>query len=938
MSIFHFNQDQHQEGGNDFSSYYSQFHKPKHWLRWVVSLGIIVAAAFLLWGAYAFFMEYWQIEEIGKNFTGIFWTNLIARGATWAGGFLILFAVFLVNLFFIKKIAVSKYSSIGFLRKKWPYVIVCFLLALLLSKGISDDLYIKLLQAANGGSFGAADPLFQQDVGYYVFQRPFFIAVTGLLKGLILFQIVISAVIYGIVFFANGMKNLKEIFRNEKGAVVHVVVNILIYFVLMALSYKFVREDMLYSTFGREDGIFGAGYVDAVIWLNYYRIIPFVLLAVIVAAAVFLYKNKLLLTVVSIAVIPAAFTVTTVIAGITQTLIVSPDERNLQRPYIENNMQATCDAYALNQVAEQEFVIGNTLSAADIENNQPVLDNIRIADFKATLTAYNQLQYLRRYFSFNEVDVVPYEINGQLHALFIAAREMNKDNIEESARSYANQVFRYTHGFGAVMSPINKVTSEGQPEFYIKDIPPQSVNGAPEISQPRIYYGELTNDYVIVNPNKKELDYSEGLEDKENSYDGAGGIPLDLLRRVMFAIKETDYRIVFSGNIDGQSKILLNRNIMQRVKRVAPFFRYDADPYLLIDDNGRLKWVVDGYTTTSQYPYSQPVDGINYIRNSVKAMIDAYDGTVNFYITDSNDPIAAAYAKIYPGLFTAGGLPPEVAQHITMPQEMFNKQANIYQRYHVKSPDQFYDKSDVWRIATEKYQDGEQPVQPYFNIMRAEDTGRDELVLVQPYVLGDKYNMVGLLMTRTSPEHYGEMMIYRFPKSTTVYGPMQIENKIDNDPDISREMTLWGQGGSTVIRGNMLVVPFKDALLYVEPIYITSQNNASLPELKRIVVGYKDAIAMDTTLNRALTAALAEAGVSVSKPPEDGGVQPSDGANAGTTVTPTELDGLAQAVQNALDAYSRFKTASGSNDWEAAGKSMAELDQYMAQLEQNKNQ
>ncbi len=714
------------------------------------------------------------------------------------------------------------------------------------------------------------------------------------------------------------------------------MVNILIYFLLMILTYRFAREDILYGTFGQGGELLGAGYVDVTIWLNYYRIIPYVLIAVILLVCVFLYKKKLVPLVVSILVIPAAFCLTGIAALAVQSLVVSPNERNVQTPYISHNMEATRAAYKLDDVSEQDFAVTNDLTAAEVTENRDAIDNIRITDFNATLTAYNQLQYLRRYYTFSDLDIVPYELDGTLHALSVSAREMNKDNLEESAQSYTNRVFRYTHGFGAVVSPINEVTPEGQPEFYVKDIPPQSVAGAPEIKQPRIYYGELTNDYVIVNPNNKELDYSEGNSDMENSYDGEGGIKLSFFKKLLFALHEGDYRMFFSGNIDGNSKILLNRNIMERVTRVAPFFTYDSDPYLVIDDNGDLIWVIDGYTTTNQYPYAQPTGGINYIRNSVKATVDAYDGTVRFYVIDESDPIVQTYRKIYPTLFTKGELPAELASHITLPQRMFAVQAEIYQRYHVADAGMFYDKNDVWRIATEKYTNNEIPVQPYFNIMQLDEETGDELVLTLPFVLGDKYNMVGLLMARTAPGHYGELVLYRFPKSETIYGPMQIENKIDNDPDISREMSLWGQGGSTVIRGNLLVVPFQDALLYVEPIYITSQNNASLPELKRVVVGYQDAIAMEATLPAALEKVFAETGLTVSltdRAPAEGTAPPQE-PQGGTTVPQGSLDALTQSVQAALDAYDKFKAASGSNDWEAMGSALSELEQSMSRLEQ----
>ncbi len=936
---FHFS-DFGKKGDNDgegFSSYKSsQFQPPKHLKKWIIGILIAILAIAVVMTSYSFLMEYWQIKEIGPNFVSIFWTNLVAKALTQAIGFVILFVILLVNIFLLKRFAITKYFDFSFLRKKWPYVVLCLALALMASSVLGNDLYMKLLLAVNGGEFGVADPLFGQDIGYYIFSRPFLVNVISSLKSIVMMQIIIIGVAYFIIFFTHGCKTLKEIVTTQRSAFIHTVINVVAYFVLSILSYKFLAEGLMYSSFGRENDIFGAGYIEANIWMNYYKIAPFLIIAVILLVLVFLYRRKYIATIISIAVIPVAWIIVTVAAGITQSLVVSPNERNLQSKYIGYNMEATQQAYNLHAVEEKEFVINNNLSPQDIQTHHNQIENIRITDFKATQTAYNQLQYLRRYYRFNDVDIVPYKLNGRLSAVFVAPREMDKSNMEESAQSYANQVFRYTHGFGAVASPINRVTAEGQPEFYIKDIPPKSSEGMPEITQPRIYYGELTNDYVIVGPNNKELDYSEGVEDKEFSFDGNTGIQLNFIKKLMFSIYYGDYRMFFSGNIDSQSKILLNRNIQTRVNKVAPFFQYEQDPYMVIDDNGELKWVIDGYTTSGYYPYAQPYSGINYIRNSVKAIVDAYTGDIKFYVIDESDPIAAAYRKIYPQLFTDEPIDAALKDHIRVPEYLFKVQTQMYQRYHLSDPGQFYDKADVWRVATEKYENNEVAVEPYFNIMQVDKEDGEELVLVMPYVLGDKYNMVGMLMMRNCEDHYGELVLYRYPKSITVYGPMQIENKIDNDPEISREMTLWGQGGSTVIRGNLLVVPFKDALLYVEPVYITSKNNASLPEVKRIVVAYKDSIAMETTIDKALEKVLSEAAGTTA--PQEGTqpAEPSGGSSGTAAVTPEELTDAKTAIQNVLDAYESFKSSSQNNDWKAMGESLDDLDKKMNELEKSK--
>lgn len=913
------------------SSGFPKFKMPKHATAWAVAALVILIAAAVLISAYNFFMEYWQIQEIGENFTGVFWTNLFAKAATQSVGFVFLFALLMINLFLIKKLAVNRLLSIRFLEKKWPYIVLCVALALMGSNVLGNDLYMKLLLAVNGGEFGVADPLFSQDIGYYIFSRPFLMTAVSGLKSALMLQIVIMIAVYLALFLTHGSKNLKDIVLNHRGAFIHTVVNVLVYFALSTLSYRFLAENVMYSSFGKENDIFGAGYIEANIWMKFYQFAPILIILVILLVILFLYRKKYIATIVSIAVVPAAYILVAAAALLTESLVVSPNERNMQSQFISYNMEATKHGYGLDQVDEKEFTIQNDLTLQDFTENQNQIDNIRITDFQATLTAYNQLQYFKRYYTFQDIDIAPYMIDGKLQAVFLAAREMNKDNMEESARSYANQMFRYTHGFGVVASPINRVTAEGQPEFYIKDIPLQSTGGMPEVKQPRIYYGELTNDYVIVGPNTKELDYSEGTTDYENSYDGDSGIQLGFLKRLMFSIYYRDYRMLVSSNIDSESRILINRNILKRVDRVAPFLKYDSDPYIIVDDNGNLKWVIDGYTSSAYYPYSQPYSDFNYIRNSVRVIVDAYTGDMKFYVIDESDPIVNAYRKIYPTLFSDEPLESAVASHIRVPEFMFKVQTQMYQRYHLSDAGQFYDKADVWRVATEKYENDEITMQPYFNVMQIEEDSGEELVLVQPFVLGDKYNMVGLLVMRTNEEHYGELVLYRFPKGETVYGPMQIENKIDNDPEISREMTLWGQGGSSVIRGNLLVIPFQQSLLYVEPIYITSKNNASLPEVKRVVAAYKDSIAMEETIHEALEAVLLEAQGEQQGTSDGEAFTPPQEPEQGSTSQ--EIKDVEEAVRQALLSYEKFKSASSANDWKAMGESLADLDEKMKDLQ-----
>lgn len=892
----------------------------------VAILAVIVIAALSI----DFIVKIWQVNEVGRVYSDVFWKNFFCKALVSASGFIVSFIISLINIFLIKKLALIKYFNARILKKNWIYVLASFLIALLFGGVMGENSYLELLQALNATEFGTADPLFSKDISYYVFVRPILSTIVSALKGAFLLQTILVLVAYYFTFSLNGTKKIKEMIILEKGAVSHVLGNVLIYYVIMIFSYRLSAESLLYGSFGR-DGLAGAGFIEANIWLNYYKFAPYLLLLAVVLTVVFLWKKRFKLSLVCVLSVPAIYLLVLVASLLTQQLVVAPNERNYQANYIKYNMDATKDAFDLNDIKEVQFDFSKELTSDIIAQNSAELTNTRIIDFSASLTAYNQLQYLRKYYSFNDIDVIPYEVDGNLTGVFMSARELNKDNLEETARSYTNEKFRYTHGYGVVASPFNKVTEDGQPYFAMRDIPTVSENGMPKLTQPRIYYGESTNDYVIVGSDNKELDYSEGYQDIEYTYDGNTGIKLDFKNKLILSLYYKDYKMFFSGNVDENSKILINRNVMDRVKLVAPFLTYEPDPQIVVNDDGEIKWVIDAYTTSTQYPYAQSFAGVNYIRNSVKAVVDAYTGDVTFYVIDDADPIVKTYQKIYPSLFSDEKIPENLINHLTTPEGFFKIQSEVYQRYHLNDAGQFYDQADVWRVANEKYQNDEVAVSPYFNIFTIEGEEKAELVLNMPYVLGDKHNMVGILMKRTDDEHYGELVLYRIPKSSTVYGPMQIENKIDNDPDISREMTLWGQGGSTVIRGNLLVIPFKNSIFYVEPVYITSQNDASLPEVKRIIVAYKDAVVMAPTLEEALAQVI----------------KTSDGLNAGELTEsvkdpadiqgeqqPTEEDisDISSEIQKVIDAYDAFRQSSKNNDWTKMGEDLQNLDKAISNI------
>lgn len=869
------------------------------------------------------FIEYIQIREVGQQYTSVFLKNLFTRIVVQAISFISLFLGVILSILVIRRNLYVLNIERGFLNSKLISVLISLLCALLLGGLVSGSLSEKFLVFTNPQWFGKVDPVFGRDIGYYIFQRPFLVSLVESAFGVWLFITVAVFVVYWFFGAVLSGYSAKELL-GFKSVALHNYINLGILLGINCLSYIFKAENILYSSFGE---LSGAGFTDKTVWLTYYRIAPFLLIAIIVMTGIFLSKKKTALAIKTVLVYPAAWILAGVIALGVQGVIVSPNEVIREQKNIAANIEYTQTAYGLDNISEVVFDVKNDLSVEDIKAHEEVTDNIRILDLSANLTVLNQIQGIRNYYKFNETDIVPYEIDGKKTAVAITPREITKENLSDSADTYINRTLRYTHGFGVTMNAINQVTTQGQPEFLIKDIPPRSADGIQQIKQPRIYYGELTNDYVVVGNHKyKELDYSEGQEDIEFSYDGNGGLKLGFLNRMIFAAKYGDIRLVISDLVSGDSRILINRNILDRLNTVAPFFKYDTDPYMVIDADGTLKWIVDAYTTTDSFPYAQSYNGeFNYIRNSVKAVVDAYNGDVTFYVADENDPIVKNYRAIYPNLFSDDPIPEGIKQHIKYPEYMFKVQSDVYGKYHISNPTTFYNKNDMWVIARERYGTAteEKELAAYYNMMKLENEDEAELLLTVPYTLTNKDNMVAWLAVRNEWGNYGKLQVYKFPKDINVYGPMQIENRINSDMNISKELNLWSQGGSKVIRGNMIVVPIDDSILYVEPIYIASSNQSTLPELKQVVVAYNEKIVMKSSLDEALYALFNEK--APSKNPDEIAIEPET----------NETLGYEDVAKKVIEEFKRVKTANAENDWSGFGESMKALEQSITDLEKS---
>lgn len=849
-------------------------------------------------------------EYLEIGYESVFYKNLETNVLTGAVTFVILLVIFVVNSIYIKRSSTEVFGKSPILKNKRRIFLISALLSLFLCIIISAKISPLYLSFYSSVPFNKADPVLGKDIGYYIFQRPFISALFDSIRITILFQIIFTVICFVLSSLLTDFTSFKSTIK-ENRIISHVIVLFALYFACVAVTYRFRDERLLFGKFG---DLCGAGFTEVMVWHNYYRLAPFFIIAAVILTVVFILKKKPRAAAYTVLTVPALWILVFAASFIVQIAFVKPYEVSMQQPYINYNIEATKSAFGFNNIDEREFPADNDLGFSDIEANRQTIDNIRITDLGQTLSATNSLQSLRSFYSFSDSDIITYNINGKKTALMVSAREFDASKLPQSAQSYINKKLRYTHGYGIVASPVNTVTEEGQPLYLIKDIPIYSESGAPQVNQPRIYFGEKTEDYVVVNTKYSELDYMEGDKTIEFKYDGSAGITLNPWNRLIFSIKNADPMLLFSGYIRSDSKILTNRNIQDRAKKAAPFLSFDNDPYLVIDYDGCLKWVLDAYTTTDLYPYSQKYNGINYIRNSAKALIDAYNGNVELYITDNNDPIIRVYNRMYPGVFHEEGLPSYVTEQMHYPEYIFKIQSEVYKTYHILEPETLYSRSDIWVDAKEKYASGETvDVEPYYNLMRLSGDAEDS-VIMQPYTPQGKENLVSWIAASSNPDNYGKITVYKFPKGKTVYGTLHIENKIDNDPNISKEISLWDQGGSSVIKGNLLVIPVKDSLLYVEPIYITAQNSAALPEVKRIVVAFGETVAMEPTLHEALEVVFGKRDATVKIPHDEK-----------TTET---------LIAEAIGKYNEMENYSKSGEYKAFGASLDELGDILNELKE----
>jgi len=889
----------------------------------ILAIVLIAAVVFsLCFAGVKMLVEYYEVKEIGQNFVGAYFTDIFAKIFVSLIAFLVVFLIAGINTFVVKKRMRKLGVGSDFASTKLKGFLIVFLGSALFALVIDGGIYKELLLALNGVPFNIADPIFYMDIGYYVFKRPFLMSIVNNLSLIVVFTTIYVFVLYCSLYLKFGERTFVDMAK-EKSIVSHIAFNVILIMLIGAFSTVLRAQNVLTSEFA---GLTGGGFTNVAVILNYHKAVPVLVVIVMALVIFFLKRNKLKHAVICVASYAALAVLVNLAAVAVDVFYVSPNEIAVESKYIQYNMDYTKKAYGLDDVVETEYRVNSSAAKDDVLSNEDTISNIRVMDFSAALTATNQLQGLRNYYEFKDLDVGVYKINGKETAVAVGAREIQKDNLDSSAKNYINEKFRYTHGYGIVMMSFNKATQQGEPYYYIKDINQVQSEQVPLVKQPRIYFGQLDNDEVVVNTKTREFDYSEGVTDNEFDYDGKAGIKLNLFNRILFALKTGDFRMIIANQITSESRLLINTNVVERVEKVAPFIEFGADPQLVVDNDGSLKWVIDGYTKTNKYPYSQLTDGYNYIRNSVKAVVDAYDGTVKIYIIDKNDPIILTYKNIYPSLFEQGDIPDSIMDKCVYPENLFTVQCKIYAQYHAKNPATFYNKSDLYTIANEKYDKEIKPVSPYYNLIQLDEFNEEssELVLMLPYTLYNRENMVSWIAVGNKGGNYGKFVSYKFPQDVNIYGPLQIENLIDNDPEISKELTLWDSGGSKVIRGNLMVIPVNGAILYVEPVYLTSDNQASIPAVKRIIVACGDKIVMAETIQKAL-ANLFENTIKI---------ETSDDYQY---VDETE-DISDETIKKVIEAYERLENSASNADWEDFGESMTQMKDAIGQLKEKNYQ
>jgi uncharacterized membrane protein (UPF0182 family) len=885
---------------------------------------VVVAAVVLLLPAVLSLLNLYTdwLIFVETGFTSVFTTTLWAKVGVGLGAGALLLVCALANLFIVNR---TIFPRVGFAlegtnlyqlkmnelqRLSKPLGLAAAAVLAIFAGQWAAQHWEKVLLFTNSVTVGTPDPVIGRDLGFYLFQLP----LLEVLKTFAGFVLLSTAALTGATYYLRGGFAL-----TERGVSVsprvrkHLAILAGIFLLVVAAGFYLDGFGLLLSG---EGTVHGAGYADVNARLPLYRLLAAV---TPIAALVMLFgvwKSRWRVALAA----PAAVAVLYVVGimaypAMLQKFKVAPNELDLETPYIVNNIKYTRLGYNLDGVETVPFDVDYKLSSADIEANDATIKNIRLWDHAPLLRTYSQLQQIRTYYKFFDVDNDRYTVNGRYTQVMLSPRELSYNDLP--SKSWINERLIFTHGNGITFGPVSRISKEGLPEFFVKDIPAVSLADI-KVTRPEIYYGEMSNEYVIVKTKVPEFSYPTATGNINTTYTGTGGVPLDsFLRKALFSARFRTEKLLLSSDITPQSRILYYRNVNERIKAVAPFLRYDSDPYLVVTDKGRLKWIIDAYTFTDRLPYSKPLKGgINYMRNSVKVVVDAYDGSLDYYLSDPGDVLAKVYGRIFPKLFKPlSAMPEDLRKHLRYPHQFLRMQASMYTAYHMTDPKVFYNKENLWEVPSL----GEQPMEPYYTIMKLPGEKKEEYILLLPFTPSKRDNLAALLTARCDVPNYGKLLAYTFPRDRLIYGPKQVDARINQDSFISQQLTLWNQRGSEVIRGSMLVIPIEKSLLYVQPLYLASADKAGLPELRRVIVAYGDQVVMEENLELALKRIFGDRKQRAAEAAE---AQPTKEKDA----SPSQL------AKEAMTIFERATNLQRQGDWAGYGEELRKLRQVLQRM------
>lgn len=899
--------------------------------------------------------DWWWFQEVG--FTEIFIKSLSIKAIVGIGAGLFALLFLLSNFFIAAHSKIPWMTHIPSNIFGTPLSIdqsvvkkIGIILSIFLSFIIglaASSFWQEILKFFASTPFNQKDPLFSRDISFYVFELPVYSLFLNLTKTLVLVSFIVCGAVYilrhklniaaiakrwqGSLSGKNGHVRMKEN-DNETDPKARLHIGILgcLFLAALAAGTHLSLFNLLYSSSG---AVFGATFTDTNIMVP----ILYISTIVYVFAAFFslLYGISGKITPLGATLILTVLIeiISLFVPAVTQKFIVAPNELVKETPYIKNNIAATRQAYNLEKVDKRVIVADKPLTGKDIEDNNLTIKNVRLWDRDPLLSTFSQIQEIRTYYEFVSADNDRYTINGEPRQIMLSPRELASESLPN--KNWINQHLTFTHGFGIAASPVNQVTPEGLPVLFVKDLPPKTQIKELAVTQPEIYYGELTNNYVFVKSGSKEFDYPKGEENVYSTYSGRGGVPTDTpVKKLFYSIYFGSLKLLLSSDIKNETRVMYRRNIKERVEKIAPFLTFDRDPYLVVAD-GKLLWIIDAYTISSRYPYSHPQSfenrDVNYIRNSVKAVVDAYNGTVTFYQADPTDPIIRTYAKIFPNTFRPlSDMPGSLTSHLRYPEGIFTLQTNIYSTYHMDNPQIFYNKEDQWEIPSISQEGataaGENPpMTPRHMIMKLPDEKKEEYIFMLPFTPRGKDNLSAWMVARNDGAEYGKLVVYSFPKDKLVYGPKQVIGRINQDPEVSKEISLWDQRGSQVIQGPLLVIPIEKSLVYVRPLYLKAESG-KIPELKRVIVAYENKIAMEETLEKGLAKIFNTTG-------DQAPSQIKQNTQTATPATPTNTDNDTSLLQQANDAYESAITAQKEGDWAKYGEQIKKLGDILQKMQ-----